>query len=98
MLVVDRYTLIAVHLLNFFNDVGLSFANALDLHDFFWIKRTISDGLSGGDFLSVFDNRSATSGQQHQVLFASIVNNVHGNTLAVVFADAYNTSGSCQTC
>jgi len=37
VLVVNSYTLVAINPLHFFDQVLLSFTNALDLHQFFWI-------------------------------------------------------------
>ena len=92
MLVVNRHTLIAVHLLHLGNEVLLGFLYALDLDEFLGIARTVDDGITGNDFLSV--SNFETSKTRNDVgLFSAVVgNNRDDTTLAFVFTDSNNTS------
>ena len=98
MLVVNRNTLVAIHLLNFFYQVHLCFTGALNFQKFLRIERTIGKWFSSFHVAAIFDawHDAATGGQEHQVLFALIVDDVDRNTLAFVFADANNTCGAGQ--
>ena len=55
VLVVDRHALVAVHLLDLFDEVQLGLADALDLHELLRIEGAVDDRVAGLDLLAVDD-------------------------------------------
>ena len=88
VLVVDRHTLVAVDLLDLFDQVHLRLADALDLHQFLRIGRTLGDLVAGLDLLAVGDDRAGTEREHHLVLFALVVDDGDRDALALVLAEA----------
>ena len=98
VLVVDRYTLVAIHLLYFFYEVHLCFTWSLDLHKFLRIKWAFGDAIASGDVLAIFNDWTATGWQHDFVLNTLVVDDMDWNSLAFVFKNAHNTSCASQTC
>ena len=96
VLVADRHTLVAVHLLDLFDEVRLGLADALDLHDLLRVEGTVGDRLAGLDVLTIGDDGAAAGGQDDRVLFALIVDDGDRDALALVLADAHDTAGAGQ--
>ena len=92
VLVVNRHTLIAVHLLYLGDEVLLGFLHALDLDEFLGIARTVDDGITGNNFLSVGDFKTSKTRNDVGLFSAVIGNNRDDTTLAFVFTDTNNTS------
>ena len=57
VLVVDRHALVAVHLLDLFDEVQLGLADALDLHELLRVEGAVGDGIAGLDLLAVARRR-----------------------------------------
>ena len=96
VLVADRHTLVAVHLLDLFDEVQLGLADALDLHDLLRVEGTVGDRVAGVDVLAVGDDRAAAGGQDDRVLLALIVDDGDRDALALVLADAHDAAGAGQ--
>ena len=98
MLVVDGYTLVAVHLLHFLNEVLLGGTDTKDFHDLFRIPWAIGDRLACIDVLTIFDLRTAARWKHDEVFFTLVVDDGDGDSLAFIFTDADNTRCFRKTC
>ncbi len=96
MLVVDRHALLAVDLLDLFDQVLLGLAHTLDLEQFLRVAWALDDGVAGSDFLAV-DDFEAGLAQDEVDLFGSVVGH-HGQLAAptLVVADTHDARGPRQ--
>ena len=97
MLVVNRYTLVAVHLLNFLYEVHLCFARSLDLHQFFWIEWAFGEALASIDVLAIFDDQATAGWKNRFVLDSFVVDDFDRDSLAVVFENPHHAIGLGET-
>ena len=88
VLVVDRHALVAVHLLDLFDEVQLGLADALDLHELLGIAGTVDDGIAGLDLLAVHHVEAGGRGQDDGLLGALVGHHGDRDALALVLADA----------
>ena len=95
VLVVNRHALVAVDLLDLFDQVLLGLADALDLQELLGVLGPFDEGVPGPDILAVHHLEVGTLGDEDGVLFASFCH--HGDLAsALVFLDADNAGLTSQ--
>ena len=90
VLVVDRHALVAVDLLDLFDEVQLRLADALDLHQLLRVEGTVGDRIAGLDVLAVGRRSGAApSGSTTSCSSPCVVDDGDRDALALVLADAH---------
>jgi hypothetical protein len=97
VLVVDRHTLVAVHLLDLLDEVQLGLADALDLHQLLRVEGAVGERIAGADLLAVGHDVAAAGRQQHGVLVALVVDDRDRDALALVLVDPHDTARTGET-
>ena len=89
VLVVDRHTLVAVHLLHLFDEVLLGLADALDLEELLRVLRAFHEGVARVDLLAVGDFEVCACRQRDDLLVAVLGNDGHAAP-GLVLVDAHD--------
>ena len=95
VLIVDRHTLVAVHLLHLFDEVLLRLANTLDVEKFLGVLRTFNDGVTSFNFLAVNDFQVCTK-RDGLDLLGAIISDDHNHATTVFFHDAHDARVASQ--
>jgi hypothetical protein len=96
VLVVDRHALLAVHLLDLFDEVALRLADAADLEELLGIAGALDQRVAGLDLVAVLHLEPGQAGHRVGVLGAVVADDGDDPALALVLADAHHAGGAGQ--